>query len=108
MVAGFQAFQRATNFGIANVARESLWTVVSREEKFKAKNIVDGAVFRGADVVNAFLVTRLSKLMAVRLCLQAFRCGAGRWLGRRCRCGWAARRKNAPRAGSRQNSGTRT
>ena len=46
---GFQAVQRATNFGIANVARESLWTVVSREEKFKAKNIVDGAVFRGAD-----------------------------------------------------------
>lgn len=53
VVAGFQAVQRATNFGVANLARESLWTVVSREEKFKAKNIVDGAVFRGADALNA-------------------------------------------------------
>ena len=49
-IAAFQACQRASNFGIANVARESLWPVVSREEKFKAKNIVDGAVFRGADL----------------------------------------------------------
>ncbi|MDR2215683.1 MAG: MFS transporter, partial [Nevskiaceae bacterium] len=65
-VASFQALQRAANFGIANVARESLWPVVSREEKFKAKNIVDGAVFRAADFVNAFLYTGLSKLMAVQ------------------------------------------
>jgi AAA family ATP:ADP antiporter len=53
VVAGFQALQRATNFGIANLARESLWTVVSREEKFKAKNIIDGSVFRAADALNA-------------------------------------------------------
>lgn len=65
-VAAFQALQRAANFGIANVARESLWPVVSREEKFKAKNIVDGAVFRGADFVNAFLFTGLSKFFAVQ------------------------------------------
>jgi AAA family ATP:ADP antiporter len=65
-VASFQALQRAANFGIANVARESLWPVVSREEKFKAKNIVDGAVFRGADFANAFLYTGLSKFLAVQ------------------------------------------
>ena len=53
VVAVFQAAQRATNFGIANPARESLFTVVSREEKFKTKNIIDGAVFRGADALNA-------------------------------------------------------
>lgn len=62
----FQALQRASNFGISNVARESLWPVVSRDEKFKAKNIVDGAVFRGADFVNAFLFTGLAKLFAVQ------------------------------------------
>lgn len=65
-VAAFQACQRASNFGIANVAREALWPVVSREEKFKAKNIVDGAVFRGADFVNAFVYTGLAKVMAVQ------------------------------------------
>ena len=65
-IAAFQACQRASNFGIANVAREALWPVVSREEKFKAKNIVDGAVFRGADFVNAFIYTGLAKLFSVQ------------------------------------------
>jgi AAA family ATP:ADP antiporter len=70
-IAAFQACQRASNFGIANVAREALWPVVSREEKFKAKNIVDGAVFRGADFVNAFLYTGLAKVMSVQPTLAA-------------------------------------
>ena len=65
VVAGFQAVQRATNFGIANLARESLWTVVSREEKFKAKNIIDGSVFRAADAINAQVFNGLHALMAV-------------------------------------------
>jgi ATP:ADP antiporter, AAA family len=65
-IVAFQALQRASNFGISNVARESLWPVVSRDEKFKAKNIVDGAVFRGADFVNAFLYTGLAKLFSVQ------------------------------------------
>jgi len=65
VVAGFQAVQRATNFGVANLARESLWTVVSREEKFKAKNIVDGTVFRGADAINAQVFNLFSKVLAL-------------------------------------------
>lgn len=65
VVAAFQAVQRATNFGIANLARESLWTVVNRSEKFKAKNIVDGTVFRAADAVNAQVFSLFSKLMSV-------------------------------------------
>ncbi|HXC58473.1 MAG TPA: hypothetical protein VN645_04095 [Steroidobacteraceae bacterium] len=65
-IAAFQACQRASNFGMANVAREALWPVVSREEKFKAKNIVDGAVFRGADFVNAFIYTGLAALFPVQ------------------------------------------
>ena len=81
-VAAFQACQRAANFGIANVARESLWPVVTREEKFKAKNIVDGAVFRGADFVNAFLYTGLAALFAV----QPYLAGLGALLA----AGWVA------------------
>ncbi len=65
IAAVFQVAQRATTFGIANLARESLWTVVSREEKFKAKNIIDGAVFRGADALNAQIYDLCAKLMAV-------------------------------------------
>jgi AAA family ATP:ADP antiporter len=67
VVAGFQAVQRAANFGIANLARESLWTVVNRSEKFKAKNIVDGTVFRGADAVNAQIFTLLFRVFALSI-----------------------------------------
>jgi AAA family ATP:ADP antiporter len=59
VVTVFQAAQRAANFGIANPARESLFTVVTREEKFKTKNIIDGAVFRGADAINGWLFAAL-------------------------------------------------
>ncbi len=38
---------------------------MSREEKFKAKNIIDGAVFRGADALNAQIYDLCAKLMAV-------------------------------------------
>ena len=65
VIAGFQAVQRASNFGIANLARESMWTVVSPAEKFKAKNIVDGTVFRGADAINAQVFNLFSKVMAL-------------------------------------------
>lgn len=41
---------RASQYGLSNPAREALWPVVSREEKYKAKNVVDSAVFRGSDV----------------------------------------------------------
>jgi AAA family ATP:ADP antiporter len=39
--------------------------VVSRGEKFKAKNIVDGTVFRGADAINAQVFNLFSKVMAL-------------------------------------------
>lgn len=67
VVAGFQAVQRASNFGIANLARESLWTVVSRGEKFKAKNIVDGTIFRGADFVNAQIFALLFRVFSLSI-----------------------------------------
>ena len=76
VVAGFQAVQRATNFGVANLARESLWTVVSREEKFKAKNIVDGTVFRGADAINAQIFNLFSKVLALSVPVIAIISGA--------------------------------
>ena len=48
-VIAFQVIQRFANFAIANPARESLFTVVARDEKYKAKNVIDTVWFRGAD-----------------------------------------------------------
>ena len=55
VVIAFQAMQRAANFALSNPAREVLFTVVSREEKYKAKNVIDIVVFRGADAVTGWL-----------------------------------------------------
>lgn len=55
----FQAAQRTANFALSNPAREILFTVARREEKYKAKNVIDVFVFRCADAVNSWLFAAL-------------------------------------------------
>ena len=59
VVIAFQAIQRTANFAIANPAREVLFTVLEREEKYKAKNVIDIVVFRGADALSGWLFSAL-------------------------------------------------
>ena len=59
VVIAFQAVQRAANFAISNPAREVLFTVVEREEKYKAKNVIDNVVFRGSDALFGWVFTAL-------------------------------------------------
>ncbi len=59
VIVGFQVLQRVANFGFSNPAREIMFTVVDREEKYKAKNIIDTAVLRGGDVVWSWTFTGL-------------------------------------------------
>ncbi|MBM3357418.1 MAG: MFS transporter [Betaproteobacteria bacterium] len=68
VVIAFQAIQRTANFAISNPAREVLFTVVTREEKYKAKNVIDVVVFRGADAVSGWL---FAMMRTVGLELQA-------------------------------------
>lgn len=58
-VIAFQAVQRAANFAISNPAREVLFTVVDREEKYKAKNVIDNVLFRGSDALFGWLFAAL-------------------------------------------------
>ncbi len=62
VVIAFQAMQRAANFAISNPAREVLFTVVEREEKYKAKYVIDNVVFRGGDAVSGWLFHALRGL----------------------------------------------
>jgi ATP:ADP antiporter, AAA family len=59
VVIAFQAVQRTANFAISNPAREVLFTVLQREEKYKAKNVIDIVVFRGADALSGWLFAAL-------------------------------------------------
>jgi len=59
VVIGFQAVQRTANFAVSNPARETLFTVLTREEKYKAKNVIDLVVFRGGDAASGWLFAAL-------------------------------------------------
>ena len=61
-VIAFQALQRTANFAVSNPAREVLFTAVSRAEKYKAKNVIDIVVVRGADAAGGWLFAALRAL----------------------------------------------
>ena len=45
-----QVLQRGLTYGVAEPARSVLFTVVSREDKYKTKSFIDTVIFRGGDV----------------------------------------------------------
>jgi AAA family ATP:ADP antiporter len=54
VVIAVQAVQRTANFAVSNPAREVLFTAVAREEKYKAKNVIDAVVVRGSDALSGW------------------------------------------------------
>jgi AAA family ATP:ADP antiporter len=50
----FQTLRRAGNFALAHPARETLYTVLSRENKYKAKTLIDTFVYRLGDQIGAW------------------------------------------------------
>ncbi|ARU93751.1 NTP/NDP exchange transporter [Tatumella citrea] len=50
----FSILRRAGNFALARPAREVLFTVLQREDKYKAKSFIDTAVYRAGDQVGAW------------------------------------------------------
>jgi AAA family ATP:ADP antiporter len=54
VLVAFEAVRRAGNFAISRPAREVLYTVLPREDKYKSKNVIDTFVYRGGDQVGAW------------------------------------------------------
>src|SRR5208337_1037766 len=67
-----QVMQRWMNFAVANPARQVFFTVIGREEKYKAKNLIDVVIYRGSDALYGWVFDSLQalglKLGAVALC----------------------------------------
>src|SRR5580692_6270175 len=59
-VVGFQLFRRAGNFAIARPTREVLFTVLPREDRYKAKSFIDTVVYRLGDQIGAWSFALLS------------------------------------------------
>ncbi len=60
-VVAFQVLRRAGNFAITRPTREVLFTVVSREDRFKAKSFIDTFVYRLGDQVGAWSSALLTR-----------------------------------------------
>ncbi|HEV2097168.1 MAG TPA: hypothetical protein VGQ82_11790 [Chthoniobacterales bacterium] len=54
LLAAFQTLRRAGNFAVTRLAREVLFTVLRREDKYKAKSFIDTFVYRAGDQIGAW------------------------------------------------------
>ena len=72
VVVTLQVAQRWMNFAIANPARQVFFTVVGREEKYKAKNLIDVVIYRGSDALYGWVYDSLQvlglKIGAIAIC----------------------------------------
>jgi AAA family ATP:ADP antiporter len=53
VLVGVMMIRRVGEYAITRPARDMLYTVVSREEKYKAKSLIDTFVYRGGDATSA-------------------------------------------------------
>jgi len=87
---GFGVLRRAGEFSITKPTRESLFTVVPREEKYQAKNVIDTVVHRGADATGTGIVSvlhiwgmGLSHMAFAAMPIALLWLATGFWVGRR-------------------------
>jgi AAA family ATP:ADP antiporter len=62
MVLVVQVVQRWMHFAFSNPARQVFYTVLSREEKYKAKNLIDVVVYRGSDALHGWVFDGLQAI----------------------------------------------
>lgn len=53
---GLRIAESAVDYSLSNTSRQALWLVVSREAKYKGKQVVDSFVWRAGDVLSAGVV----------------------------------------------------
>lgn len=86
LLAVFEASRRACNFALSKPARETLFTVLPREEKYKAKSFIDTFVYRSGDTIGTLADKAMAALgagigiLAVSLAIASFTVAI--WLGR--------------------------
>ncbi|WP_373376773.1 NTP/NDP exchange transporter [Cupriavidus nantongensis] len=90
VLAGVMILRRVGEYALLRPGREMLFTVVDAETKYKAKNVIDTAVYRAGDAVSAWVKTAIDALSGhpatVALAgalLAVVWAGLGWWLGRR-------------------------
>jgi AAA family ATP:ADP antiporter len=65
----FGVTRRVGEFAISKPARETLFTIVPREERYKAKNFIDTVIYRGGDALAGWLFAAVSAFIAAAVAL---------------------------------------
>jgi AAA family ATP:ADP antiporter len=65
----FGVTRRVGEFAISKPAREALFTVVPREQRYKAKNFIDTVIYRGGDTIAALWLASLPAFFAAAIAL---------------------------------------
>ena len=60
-----QIARRTGNYAVTKPGREMLFTLVSDDERYKAKPVIDICVYRGGDMVTAWFHTGLKELLVL-------------------------------------------
>jgi len=71
VVLALQVARRAGNYAITRPAREMLFTAVDRETRFKAKPVIDIAVYRGGDAISSIAFAGLTDGLGLGLGVMA-------------------------------------
>lgn len=79
----FQVLRRAIDYAAARPAREVLFTVVEREDKYKAKSFIDTVVYRSGDAFAAWAFAFVAGGLVAPLVACAAWVGLSVYLGRR-------------------------
>jgi AAA family ATP:ADP antiporter len=91
LLAGLQVARRSIGFGLTKPTNDMLYAVVTPQERYKAKNFIDTAVYRGSDAVTGFTVRAigavggLSGLALVCVPLAIIWSSLAFWIGRQYR-----------------------
>jgi len=85
VLTSFDAVRKASNYALSKPARETLFTVVTRDEKYKAKGVIDTFVYRAGDSVGTLADKGVAAVSvsagALAIPLAFIGVGLAAWLG---------------------------
>lgn len=71
LLLGLQVLRRAGEYAIIRPSREMFFTIVSREDRFKTKQVIDVVAYRGGDMVTSWVFAGLTEGVGFNLAAMA-------------------------------------
>lgn len=97
VLVAFESVRRAGNFAVSRPTRELLYTVVSREDRFKAKNLIDTFIYRAGDQIGNWSWWLMATKLGLGLTAVSFVAAPlmGLWLAIALWLGWQFRARDS-------------